>query len=71
MMKTVSFQGTTLTNAQRAKLAFQRRATNMHLVEQVNQALQDQQQSTGNTPRWWAVDRAERGTPFVGDIFVR
>lgn len=74
-MRTVSFQGTSLTRAERAKLAFQRRpTTNIKLVESVNQALQvsEQSKSAGEkTPRWWTVDRVERGTPFVGDIFTR
>lgn len=74
-MKNVSFQGIRITSAERAKMAFQRRhVINPNLVESVNQALQvsEQSKSAGEkTPRWWTVDRVERGTPFVGDIFAR
>lgn len=73
-MKTVSFQGTSLTRAERTKLVIQRRpTTNIQLVESVNQALQvsEQSKSAGEkTPRWWTVERVERGTPYVGDIFL-
>lgn len=72
-MKTISFQGTRLTDADRRKLAQQQRFLNPHLSETVSSVLaEDADKSTGTkSPRWWSVERVERGTPYVGDIITR
>lgn len=32
-------------------------------------AIQQDSAPSVKAPRWWTVERKERGTPFVGDIF--
>lgn len=74
-MRTVSFQGTQLTDRERQKLAFQRNTRpllNDHLKQMVDQSLVEDEQAkfSGITPpRRWTCIRQERGTPYVGDIF--
>lgn len=73
-MRTVSFQGTRLTDAERRKLDLQRRKFFMpDLSVAVDAALQEteKRKSEGiKPPRLWTVERVERGTPYVGDIFL-
>jgi|GEM_PF-3427854 len=74
-MRTVSFQGTQLTDRERQKLAFHRNTRpllNDHLKQMVDQSLVEDEQAkaTGKkAPSLWTVERKERGTPYVGDIF--
>lgn len=72
-MKTVSFQGTQLSAADRRKLEMQRRPfLNDHLNAQVQTALDETEQRKAQgvkAPRLWAVIMSERGTPYCGDFF--
>jgi|LSQX01.2.fsa_nt_gb hypothetical protein len=74
-MRTVSFQGISLTRAERAKLDMQRRLTVAVEDRVIDQAacafgaIQQDSAPSVKAPRWWTVERKERGTPFVGDIF--
>lgn len=72
-MRTVSFQGTQLSDAQRSKLAIQSKPfLNPLLAAQVDAAIEEteQRKAAGIRPvRQWSLERLERGTPYVGDIF--
>ena len=74
-MRTVSFQGTQLTSGQRRRLEEQQRTRafmNSVLQQQVTETLAalDSRQSQGIKPeRQWFLDRQERGTPCVADMF--
>lgn len=72
-MRTVSFQGTALTDADRQRMAMQRRQPllNAHLSEMVSKSLAEDEarQATGKPPArqcTWIIK--QRGTPYVGDI---
>lgn len=72
-MRKVSFQGTQITDAERRKLAMQRRPlVSQRLASEVTDAIRidSEKKAAGVKPaRWWSLERYERGTPFVGDIF--
>jgi len=74
-LRTVSFQGTQLTSGQRRRLQEQQQArpfVNPVLQQQVNETLAalDARQSQGIKPeRQWFLERQERGTPCVADLF--
>lgn len=74
-MRTVSFQGTQLTAGQRRRLDEQQRTRafmNSVLQQQVSETLAslDSRQSQGIKPeRRWFLERQERGTPCVADMF--
>lgn len=74
-MRTVSFQGTQLTSVQRRRLEDQQRArVFIHpvLQQQVTETMAtlDSRQSQGVKPeRQWFLDRQERGTPCVAELF--
>lgn len=74
-MRTVSFQGTQLTAGQRRTMQMQQQArafVNPVLQQQVNETLAavDARQSLGIKPeRQWFLDRQERGTPCVAELF--
>lgn len=74
-MRTVSFQGTQLTSGQRRRLEEQQRTRafmNSVLQQQVSETLAtlDSRQSEGRKPeRQWFLERQERGTPYVADVF--
>lgn len=66
-MKTVSFQGTQLTDSQRRRLCLQQQLRPTARPELLSPIVAD---TTDDTPRrQWFVVRQERGTPYVGDIF--
>jgi len=74
-LRTVSFQGTQLTSGQRRRLQEQQQArafVNPILQQQVNETLAalEARQSEGIKPeRQWFLERQERGTPCVADLF--
>jgi hypothetical protein len=73
-VRTVSFQGTALTDADRQRMGMQRRQPllNPHLSEMVSKSLaeDEERKATGKPPaRQWTTIIQERGTPYVGDIF--
>lgn len=74
-MKIVSFQGVQLSAGQRRRLEEQQRTRafmNSTLQQQVNETLAtlDSRQSQGVKPeRQWFLERQERGTPCVADMF--
>ncbi|WP_312254165.1 hypothetical protein [Stutzerimonas nitrititolerans] len=74
-MRTVSFQGTQLTSGQRRRLDEQQRTRafmNSTLQQQVSETLAtlDSRQSEGRKPeRPWFLERQERGTPCIADMF--
>lgn len=74
-MRTVSFQGTQLTAGQRRTLQRQQAArafVNPILQQQVNETLAavEARQSQSTKPeRQWFLDRQERGTPCVAELF--
>lgn len=66
-MKTVSFQGTQLTDSQRRRLRLQQHLRPTARPELLAPIVAD---TTDDTPRrQWSVVMHERGTPYVGDIF--
>jgi len=75
MTRTVSFQGTQLTSGQRRRLQEQQQArpfVNPVLQQQVNETLAalEARQSEGIKPeRQWFLERQERGTHCVADLF--
>lgn len=75
-MKTVSFQGTALTDSERRRLNASRRPDpllNTHLSELVSNSLAEDsaRKATGQPPaRQWQLITHQRGTPYVGDIFI-
>jgi hypothetical protein len=72
-MRTVSFQGATLTASDRLRLEQQRRSfLNPILAASVDAAIEETEQRKAagiRPPRQWSLERHERGTPFVGDAF--
>lgn len=74
-MRTVSFQGTQLTAGQRRTMQMQQQVRafmNPILQQQVNETLAavEARQSQGIKPeRQWFLERQERGTPCVADLF--
>lgn len=74
-MRTVSFQGTQLTSGQRRRLDEQQRTRafmNSVLQQQVSDTLAalESRQSEGVKPeRQWFLERQERGTPCVAELF--
>jgi hypothetical protein len=72
-VRTVSFQGPQLSESQRRMLELQRRPfLNPNLSAQVNAALDETEarKAAGVKPaRLWTLEKYERGTPYVGDIF--
>lgn len=74
-MKTVSFQGTQLTAGQRRTMQMQQQArafVNPILQQQVTETLAavDARQPQGIKPeRHWFLERQERGTPCVAELF--
>ncbi|WP_312247226.1 hypothetical protein [Stutzerimonas nitrititolerans] len=74
-LRTVSFQGVQLSSGQRRRLEEQQRTRafmNSTLQQQVNETLAtlDGRQSQGIKPeRQWFLERQERGTPCVADMF--
>lgn len=79
MTRTVSFQGTQLSQRQRQQLAFQQQSRaaflNTHLVDQVNETLAavDRLKEQGIPPvkpeRQWTVVYQAKGTPCVAELF--
>lgn len=76
MTRTVSFQGTQLSANQRRQLAFQQQAKaaflNPSLQQMLDDSLADQERrkDLGIKPeRVWFVERNEKGTPWLGDVF--
>lgn len=74
-MKTVSFQGTQLTSGQRRRLQLQQQArafVNPVLQQQMNDTFAelDRRKQQGIKPeRQWFLERQERGTPCVAEMF--
>ncbi|TBU73713.1 hypothetical protein [Phytopseudomonas daroniae] len=75
-MRTVSFQGIQLTAGQRRQHAFQQQAKASFLSASLQQILDDsaaelaKRKEQGAKPeRIWFVDRIEKGTPWLGDVF--
>lgn len=74
-MKTVSFQGTSLSAAQRHKLELERRvkaASVTPLQQQVNEVLQvlEIRKEQGTKPeKVWLLSYEEKGTPCFADLF--
>ena len=75
-MSTVSFQGLQLSSSQRRSMAvrqhLQASFMNPNLTAMVDQTLAqvEQRKAQGIQPeRVWFVDRTEKGTPWVGDVF--
>lgn len=75
-MRTVSFQGTQLSANQRRQLAFQQQAKASFLNPELQQMLadslaeQERRKALGIKPeRIWFVERNEKGTPWLGDVF--
>lgn len=74
--RTVSFQGTQLSDSQRRNIALRQQVQasflNQHLTAMVDEtfAKLEQRKAQGIKPeRVWFPDRTEKGTPFVGDSF--
>lgn len=72
-MRTVSFQGTQISESQRRKLAFQSKPfLNPLLAAQVEAAIEETEQRKAagiKPPRQWSLEKHERGTPYLGDTF--
>ncbi|MFU3986702.1 hypothetical protein ACM7DY_28900 [Pseudomonas aeruginosa] len=75
-MRTVSFQGATLSASERRSLELRQRAmaavSQTVLQQQVAATLQalDQHKEQGGKPeRVWTTVTNEKGTPFLGDVF--
>ncbi|HIE0202290.1 TPA: hypothetical protein ACXI72_003986 [Pseudomonas aeruginosa] len=75
-MRTVSFQGATLSASERRSLELRQRAmaavSQTVLQQQVAATLQalDQHKEQGGKPeRVWTTVTNEKGTPWVGDVF--
>jgi len=76
MTRTVSFQGTQLSAGQRRQIAFQQQAKASFLGAHLQQMLDDsfaeleRRKEQGAKPeRVWFVERNEKGTPWLGDVF--
>lgn len=76
-LRTVSFQGTQLTEAQRRRLAMQQQARpflNTHLAQQVEETLaavdkMREEGTQGENPNKFRFESESRGTPWLGDVF--
>ncbi|HHF0406181.1 TPA: hypothetical protein ACPHXB_006221 [Pseudomonas aeruginosa] len=75
-MRTVSFQGATLSASERRSLELRQRAmaavSQTVLQQQVAATLQalERHKEQGGTPeRVWTTVTNEKGTPFLGDVF--
>lgn len=76
LMRTVSFQGATLSASERRSLELRQRAiaavSQTVLQQQVAVTLQalDQHKEQGGKPeKVWSTISNEKGTPFLGDVF--
>lgn len=76
LMRTVSFQGATLTASERRSLELRQRAmaavSQSVLQQQVAatlQALEQHKEQGGKPERVWTTVTNEKGTPWVGDVF--
>lgn len=76
-LRTVSFQGTSLTESQRRQLA-QRQAIrpfmNSHLAQQVGATLaavdrMREEGKQGENPNKFRLEYESKGTPWLGDVF--
>lgn len=75
-MRTVSFQGLQLSQAQRRQLAFQQQARQAFMnsqlaqqVEQIERAVAQRREEGAKPERVWTVETNSRGTPWLGDVF--
>lgn len=75
-MRTVSFQGATLSASERRSLELRQRAmaavSQSMLQQQVAatlQALERHKEQGGKPERVWTTVTNEKGTPWVGDVF--
>lgn len=75
-MRTVSFQGATLSASERRSLELRQRAmaavSQSMLQQQVAatlQALERHKEQGGKPERVWTTVTNEKGTPFLGDVF--
>lgn len=75
-MRTVSFQGVQLTAGQQRRQAFQKQVKTAFLSAPLQNMLDesfaelDRRKEQGVKPeRIWFVDRIEKGTPWLGDVF--
>ncbi len=64
LMRTVSFQGATLSASERRSLELRRRAMAATL-----QALEQHKEQGGKPEKVWSTISNEKGTPFLGDVF--
>lgn len=76
LMRTVSFQGATLSASERRSLELRQRAmaavSQSVLQQQVAatlQALEQHKEQGGKPERVWTTVTSEKGTPFLGDVF--
>ncbi len=76
LMRTVSFQGATLSASERRSLELRQRAmaavSQSMLQQQVAatlQALERHKEQGGKPERVWTTVTNEKGTPWVGDVF--
>ncbi|HCI1746579.1 TPA: hypothetical protein NOE87_001523 [Pseudomonas aeruginosa] len=75
-MRTVSFQGATLSASERRSLELRQRAmaaVNQSVLQQqvaaTLQALDQHKEQGGKPERVWTTVTNEKGTPWVGDVF--
>lgn len=76
-MRTVSFQGTQLSESQRRNLAMQQQARsfmNPHLAQQVDATIlavekMREEGTRGENPNKFRLESESRGTPYLGDVF--
>ncbi|WP_174516425.1 hypothetical protein [Pseudomonas aeruginosa] len=75
-MRTVSFQGATLSASERRSLELRQRAiaavSQTVLQQQVAvtlQALEQHKEQGGKPEKVWSTISNEKGTPWVGDVF--
>ncbi len=76
LMRTVSFQGATLSASERRSLELRQRAmaaVNQSVLQQqvaaTLQALDQHKEQGGKPERVWTTVTNEKGTPWVGDVF--
>ncbi len=76
LMRTVSFQGATLSASERRSLELRKRAmaavSQTVLQQQVAatlNALEQHKEQGGKPERVWTTVTNEKGTPWVGDVF--
>ncbi|HGM6277354.1 TPA: hypothetical protein ACKSCR_005953 [Pseudomonas aeruginosa] len=74
-MRTVSFQGSTLSASERRSLELRQRAmaavsqTVLQQVAATLQALEQHKEQGGKPEKVWSTISNEKGTPFLGDVF--